>query len=362
MRLASEGAGEGSIGTCTGTMIAPNLVLTARHCVTKTDRAVRCFPDGTAMDGKFYDDTDPSQLYVYAGKSLPLYRNPTGRDAPNGIGVKYIHDGGSILCGHDVALIVLQEPIAGVKIAPIRLDAPPAKDDALLAVGWGMTTTYKAPPIRQQRETAVAWVGTLPESDSYSSTMPVEFATGEGACFGDSGGPALAKSTGAVVGVGSRHLGGGNGEPGTVGRCTGSEVRVGYSHTAGFKDLLLKGFEAAGAVPWIEGQSNPHLGKSGAACTKDDACLSGACIAVGKSMVCAPRDCKSEACPSGYACGADDAGKPLCAAVPKPGPIVIEETSCTLRSSPGRSGRASLLGAILVAASFVARRRFRTTP
>src|SRR5690349_8326418 len=37
--------------SCTGTMVAPNLVLTARHCVSNTDRGSLCTPQGTAIQG-----------------------------------------------------------------------------------------------------------------------------------------------------------------------------------------------------------------------------------------------------------------------------------------------------------------------
>lgn len=224
--------------------------------------------------------------------------------------------------------MVLQQPIAGAKIAPLRLDAPAVKDESLLAVGWGMTPQYTTPPVRQQRAVTVAWVGPPPPSSPYGFLTPEEFATTEGPCYGDSGSPARATSTGAVVGVVSRSLGGGEGELGQVGSCLGADMRTGYSQVAGFKSLIMKGFEAAAAEPWLEGQPNPLLGKSGASCTKNEECLSASCLPAEKKRVCAPPDCKTEACPSGYTCTSGDGGKPVCEAAKENAKDPAEDASC----------------------------------
>lgn len=361
VRITNQVVAGGPLKLCTGTLVAPNLVLTARHCVSRTDSSPLCRPDGTNLGGNALEDYDPAQMYVYVGNALPLYPNPSGRDTPDGVGARLIHEGGKNLCGRDLALIVLAEPIAGAKTAPIRLDAPPLAGEPLFAVGWGRTKEYQLPPVRQQRELSVTELGPIADLGGYGSMAASEFLTSEGPCFGDSGGPALAKGTGAVIGVESRVLGKGSGDSNPGDACIGSDMRGMYTQPAALKEVILEGFEAAGAEPWFEGQPNPLLGKSGVSCTTNEDCRSNACIAVGQEKACAPLDCKREACPSGYACGADDAGRPLCQAVPKPDPIVVEETSCTFRARSSRDGSVLLFGAMLIAAGFVARRRARTT-
>ena len=108
--------------------------------------------------------------------------------------------------------------------------------------------------MRQQRtgQTVLA-VGPSNELGLDSSELEI----GEGACEGDSGGPALAATSGAVIASLSR---GGNGSvmPG-AGACVGG--RNVYSMTTGFKDLLLSAYARAGQEPWLEGQPNPLLPK-----------------------------------------------------------------------------------------------------
>src|SRR5688500_7341829 len=59
----------GARGGCTGTLVAPNLVLTARHCVTETDGGALCKTDGTAYEGGGLGSNYPaSALLVYKGQ------------------------------------------------------------------------------------------------------------------------------------------------------------------------------------------------------------------------------------------------------------------------------------------------------
>src|SRR6187402_140376 len=49
--LVAPVAGTTDVNLCTGTVVAPNLVLTARHCVSTTDGSSICNADGTATSG-----------------------------------------------------------------------------------------------------------------------------------------------------------------------------------------------------------------------------------------------------------------------------------------------------------------------
>lgn len=322
-----------SSASCTGTLLTPRLVLTARHCVAVTDESAAC--GSTSPGGQVYANHDPSKLYVFAGVERPDLVAVGARKVARG--AKIIDDGASSLCNHDLALVLLEQPIPGAKISAVRLDGAAQKGDELTIVGWGITEKTRTPEARQQRP-GVTVLSIGPEPGLGDAEMLV----GEGACSGDSGGPAFA-DTGAVVGVLSRG-GNGTGAAGAEG-CVGAEQV--YALPSAFKSLILSAYEQAGQEPWYEGQPNPTLAKLGAACAADAECQSNLCEPGGK--VCT-QDCAVAACPGGFTC-ADRNGQKLCVAPPP-----SDEGCATARGrSFGSHGAATSLLALFAVAC--ARRR-----
>ncbi len=231
---------------CTAALVAPRLVLTARHCVAQTELDVQCRVDGEAVvGGGVRANHDPRMLYVFTGHSRPDL-DPT-RWKPAGRGVEVLDDGSSNLCNHDLALVLLEAPIAGVPIAQVRLDGDVAPGEALTTIGWGVTSTALEPGMRQQRSSVkVTRVG--PNSISPVLT-PNELSFDESICLGDSGGPILSASTGAVLGVASR---GGNGTSSNdlASGCTAAVNLA--TKLSPFRDLLSRGFTRASAQPRLE--------------------------------------------------------------------------------------------------------------
>ena len=184
-------------GDCTATLIAPNLVVTARHCVSASNRAMTCNERGaTLAGGQAGVDYDPGKLAVYVGATLAR----AGALPPAALGRQIVHDGSLTLCDHDVAFVVLDESLAPAP-APLRLTAPPRVGEAFRAVGWGLAGDAMPPTTRASRGgVSVRAVG----PDRVSTAGPAELAATEGACDGDSGSPALAEADGALLGVVTR--------------------------------------------------------------------------------------------------------------------------------------------------------------
>lgn len=259
---------------CTATLVAPNLALTARHCVSQTDSVAGCAPDGTAATGAVvHTDYPASSLAVYAAKDGAT-ADSTDEKKASAHGATLVVDDATTICDHDAAFVVLDRVVEG-GLAPIRL-GPPTKADALTAVGFGVVDTGALPATRMQRAdvTLLAGVGpwAFPEDPRYGAG-PAEAAVGESACAGDSGSPLLAKS-GAVVGVASRA---GNGKPrdpsNIASSCTGDTAHVVYTHLDAAKPLVMRAFATAGHAPWLEGEPDPRLALRGhAPCAGVSAC------------------------------------------------------------------------------------------
>jgi V8-like Glu-specific endopeptidase len=225
---------------CSGSLIAPNLVLTARHCVSETDEGLACAPDGHALSGgRIHADRDAQDIVVYVGQKQSTLK-------ARARGQQIVHDSAKNLCNHDIAFVVLDRPITDTPIAALRLTETTRIGEKVTSVGWGLTAKGTLPSARMQRKN-VAIVDVGPSADTPSH----EFVVGEAICSGDSGGPALS-SAGAVVGVVSS---GGNGrfDPNNPARgCIGADTTNIYSRVAAFKSLTKLAFKEAGAAPVLE--------------------------------------------------------------------------------------------------------------
>ena len=280
-------------GACTGTLVAPNLVLTARHCVTETDAGALCKVDGTPYDGgRLYSNFAASDLLVCKGQlAVQLSGEASRADAK---GKQIITESTSTYCDSDVAFILLDRAVSA-PVAPIRLKEGAREGESITAVGWGLTEDGRTPSKRLEREgIRVEAVGpyTFDERTKIGLAKS-EFLIGEGICSGDSGGPAFA-STGAVVGVVSR---GGNGEQASgAASCIGSNTIGIYTHLANKKALVEKAFKLAGFAPRDEG--TPPGKVAGESCTENVDCSSNTCV----SKVCRTPCTDDSACESGETC------------------------------------------------------------
>ncbi|MDB4936612.1 MAG: hypothetical protein JWP87_3584, partial [Labilithrix sp.] len=184
---------------CTATLIAPNLAITARHCVGK-----RAVPAASTLCKGGATDEGAQSLPNYQGDvdAPPMYfsASPSGPELARA--AKIYDDGSTTTCSHDVALIELDKPIAGIVPSELRR-TPLSVSDSLVAMGFGWTdrnATINADQ-RMKGTTSVLALGPTvyafnPLGDPMATSQSVAIATGElgvqGITMtGDSGGPAF---------------------------------------------------------------------------------------------------------------------------------------------------------------------------
>jgi hypothetical protein len=228
------------VPTCTGTLVAKNLVITARHCVGDVEEIVERVAD-----------FPPAKIGIFTGVAAPSKLRAQGE--PSARGAQLFSRGRSLV--PDIAVILLDTELDN-PIASIRLDGGAVKGEELDIVGYGLTERNTMPLGRRQRQDLTV-NATAPESTTHFNLLEGEFQFGEGACSGDSGGPALSAS-GALVGVATRVSSGRSLDPNhPASFCVGNAVEVVYTELSPLRAVIEAAFETAGASPWIEGELSP---------------------------------------------------------------------------------------------------------
>jgi hypothetical protein len=186
---------------CSGTLVARNLILTARHCVSKALTAnPSCDASGRSHNGDHVDqDIDPNDIAIYDGP----HARP-GLDVPLARGVRTLHPQGASLCDADVAYIVLDRPLYHLPLLPVRSHAPITEGDVVMPIGFGGGTANAVGNRVPRRTSQVLSVGPGANRRTGAVLGAHEFEVDAATCRGDSGGPAIDVQTGEIVGVVSR--------------------------------------------------------------------------------------------------------------------------------------------------------------
>lgn len=186
---------------CSGALVAPNLVLTARHCVSKAVTATpSCDARGRSHNGDHLaDDVDPSAIAIYTGARV----RPEA-DAPVARAVRTLHPTGNVLCDADVAFLVLDRPVPNATVLHMRLHAPVEAGDVVLPVGFGGGRENVVGQKVARDKSVVLTTGPSANASTGAVLGPREFEVDQATCRGDSGGPAIDALSGEIVGVVSR--------------------------------------------------------------------------------------------------------------------------------------------------------------
>jgi Trypsin len=238
---------------CTGAIISPSLVLTARHCVSAftegtfsctiqggIDESSRRSPPGAGAVGFPYD---PDWIRVYLGPSGPASAD---KDSPDALRVARIFTVETTeICRNDIAIIELEEKTAIEPLA-LRLGSGVFPQDRTKLIGYGINDDANNSQ-HEVDDVRIIGVGPSEFFPLEGQAPPRTFSVGLGPCPGDSGGPALSSETEAILGVFSFFRG----------DCTSTAVYNYYTQVSPYADFILAALEEVGEEPTLEEGESP---------------------------------------------------------------------------------------------------------
>jgi hypothetical protein len=329
------------VAFCSGALLAPNLVATARHCAAAISASqIDC------TTATFGADYQTNQLFVTTDATI-------SSSSPNFVNVsKIVTPTAAPVCGNDLALLVLSTNIDLPEyVTPVL--SPPMTDHttyatAVTAIGYGITTptdtTGTTAGTRRIRESIP--LECIPNDTTFQDCFPAlsstvdarEFVVTDGTCEGDSGSSAFDQksfdqgvwksfgvlSRGGVSLDGMTCQGsvytrfdqnsdllvstavqaaqmGGYSPPawtGASGSTSSSGSTAGTGSTGGSTGTGSGTTNSGGSA-----SGSSALAADGAACSADSACASNNCISTdGTTYFCASKCSTSSDCTTGFTC------------------------------------------------------------
>jgi hypothetical protein len=234
--------------SCTGALVAPSLVMTARHCVSAfTEGTFSCSIKGNIDEERTRDPAgagsvglpyEPDWIRVYVGPIGPLNID---KSSPDALKVKRIFTVETdSICRNDLALVQLVAPL-DIRPLALRLENGVRPRESTILVGFGLNDSNDS----AQHELGGVRILAVGPSEFFpleGQAPPRTFSVGEGPCPGDSGGPALSLETEAVLGVFSFFKG----------KCDSSTVYNYYTEVGPFAQFVRDVFQEVGEELTVE--------------------------------------------------------------------------------------------------------------
>jgi hypothetical protein len=305
---------------CSGSLIAPNVLLTARHCVSPTISAdpVNCNVSGFAPPRNAAGFFVSSSAVVDLGNAGEF----TAQE------VVLLPGDDLSLCARDVAIVILKQNVPESVAVPYlpRIDLPASVDEGYSAIGYGAVDGADNDSGTRRRHDDLAVLCTGTGCDDAHVLAGEWMGTGF-VCSGDSGGPAV-DAEGRVFGVVSR------GAP-NCGETIYADVSV-WADWLKDTTVYASGAGVYDPPAWTAGSTvDRELSMPvGADCESDDDCPAGRCHQAGENGYCT-RPCEEGTCPVDYECQEHE-GESVCV-IPAPAPPPIwakrDRSGCSVGSS-----------------------------
>ncbi len=360
-------------GTCSAALIAPNLVLTARHCVSPVSTGGSI--DATSVFTGNYPANE-LQVTTSADMGSGSFRAVSEVVTPTNNKSQ----------GNDIALLILQANVPAAEATPITPSVQHAifntkrYGNAVAGIGYGVTMTSgnDSGQRRIRQNIPITCIDgsktacdTVVDGSNARLLALTEFMAGEGLCSGDSGSTAyeqmsLTAGTPISFGVASRVFSNGSSTNGAV--CGQYVV---YSRTDSHKDFIIATAKRAATLggytepAWTtpvtpDPEDTPYVAPPkppaatpkalGETCTANKDCTSKVCLAPGDDkFVCTQACSDTKACPTGFSCDSNYCFK---SAAPEPTssssggaeptPVSTTTTTSGCSTSPGSTGASAL--------------------